>query len=90
MKQAMICGIKPLEFWQMTPHEINICIEANNEIYKKEIIVAYYNAYFQKTNERINISEFLMKLGFDTTSKEMSDEELYNQGMLIFNKIANT
>ena len=65
------------EFWELTPSELNLYIEATSEMkhneFKKLVECAYYQAYFH--NAKVNLSEFLRKL--DNKKPDMTDEQLY-------------
>lgn len=80
----MEIGISYSEFWDMTPHEINLYATAKQdsilEAFKRDIQVAYYGAYFHNS-KRPNLNKVLSEIDKNKSKsiknrKEMSDEDM--------------
>jgi hypothetical protein len=81
LKSAIRIGLKPYEVDILTPHELNLMINSDNEMNKEEskagIISAFYSAYFSrlKTLSSSDLEKVLD--GIDKTEKQtMSDEDM--------------
>lgn len=60
---AAAIGVCPLTFWQITPGELSIMVEAYNrkrkEDHEEKLIVAYLGAYWQRVKKMPSIKEYL-------------------------------
>lgn len=88
---ATSIGIKIHEFWKMTPYEFSIAFHGYNNAKKREaeeyslrlkhehdsrLIQAFWTSRWVWT-KRVDISKFISQ----KPKKEMTEEELFNQGM---------
>ena len=84
MQTAAQCGISPLDFWKLTPVEINEVIAAHvknekNKL-KRNIISAFYGAYFySKSQSKAGLSsgDLDKVLRAIDGGGQMTDEEMY-------------
>lgn len=82
MELAASIGISMSEFWQMTPHELNICAKSYEKKRIEEQKESMYHAYLISRwvwKERINIQKELGKIG--KKKKVMTDDEMLEQVM---------
>lgn len=82
MKSAAVIGIKPSEFWEMTPAEMIACGEAHevntSNQFKSAMIAAWFNAYWLRGGEMPNFETLMSTLDGKTQEvKEMTDEEIF-------------
>lgn len=85
LESAVLCGISPLEFWELTPCELNLMIKTYSEKKKEEskekLTLAYINAMWtvqwlgKKSSHPKPLKEILEKIG-NTEKKEMTDEQM--------------
>ncbi len=63
LKTAYRAGIKPAEFWEQTPHETRLCVEAYNDIRLDEderfMHTAWHIGYFTRIKDMPRLSEML-------------------------------
>lgn len=63
LEVAAIIGVCPLTFWQLTPGELSIQVNAFNKRQKDEhdqkVIMAYLGAYWQRVKKMPRIKEVL-------------------------------
>ena len=83
LKTAAKAGIRPAEFWEMTPGELVICIEGyiaiNTESLKEAITVAYMGAAWQRSKKMPRLETVLSKIDGTTrkkTKKKQTPEEM--------------
>lgn len=82
MKSAAVIGVKPSEFWNLTPVEMLMCGEAHeNEMkaqFKSAMIAAWFNALWLRGNDMPTYNELVDALDGKTPEvKEMTDEEIF-------------
>jgi hypothetical protein len=84
IKVAAKAGIKPLEFWELTPAELIVSVEAlaelKTESLKENITIAYMNAAWgrSKTMPKLNnIIDKLEKADKSKPKKQQTDNEMY-------------
>lgn len=77
MGLAFQAGIDPLLFWELTPHEVSVAIQAFAEKTKREqeqqIVTAYMNAYWHRVKKMPSIKEVL---GGKLQKKKKTPEEM--------------
>lgn len=83
LKTAAKAGIRPADFWKMTPAELIICIEGyvstHTESLKEAITVAYMNASWQRSKKMPRLETVLNKIDGTTrkkTKKAQTPEEM--------------
>ena len=88
MKIATLCGLSPLEFWDLTPYEFSLVVNAyakrREEEAEEKLTLAYINAawtiqFLGKNKPKLD--DILKK----NHKKEMTDEEMLNQIKLLNN-----
>ncbi|WP_294186344.1 hypothetical protein [uncultured Clostridium sp.] len=81
LKVATLCSLSPLEFWELTPYEFSLVINAyakrREEEAEEKITLAYINAawtiqFLGKNKPKLD--KFIKK----KPKKEMTDEEMLN------------
>ena len=82
MKSAAVIGIKPFEFWQLTPAEMIACGEAHeintSNQFKTAMISAWFNAYWLRGGDMPSFETLMDTLdGKIQQVKEMTDEEIF-------------
>ena len=95
MKLATSVGITIIDFWEMTPRELNIVVrhhrENQKQEYKEKIEIAYYNAMWtiqwlgKKQHHPRPIKEILDEL-YQEEKKVMTDDEMLKQ-VRVLNKL---
>ncbi|RSD21078.1 hypothetical protein [Mesobacillus subterraneus] len=79
LKSAIRIGIRPAEYNEMTPHELNLCIHAFNEDQKiqseDKLTIAYMNAYWHRVEKLPSLKQVL---GQEPVKKKMTDKEMFN------------
>lgn len=83
LKTAAKAGIRPVDFWEMTPAELIICIEGyvatHTESLKEAITVAYMGAAWQRSKKMPRLESVLSKIDGTTrkkTKKAQTPEEM--------------
>lgn len=75
---AAMIGLDPLTFWQITPGELSIMIDAYNQKRKNDqeekIVIAYLGAYWQRVKKMPSLKEILGKE--EKKKKQTADEML--------------
>jgi hypothetical protein len=60
---AFQIGIDPLTFWELTPHELSILVDAFKEKTKREqefqVVTAYLTAYWHRVKKMPSMKEIL-------------------------------
>lgn len=86
LETATLCGISPLEFWELTPYELSLMVKAyakrKEEESKEKITLAYLNAAWtiQWLGKKSNHPKPLKAiLGENKHKKVMTDEEMLAQ-----------
>ncbi len=88
MKIATLCSLSPLEFWELTPYEFSLVVNAyakrREEEAEEKIILAYMNSawtiqFLSKNKPKLD-SVLKKKI-----KKEMTDKEMLNQVKLLNN-----
>ena len=78
-KTAIRAGVRPSEFWDLTPAEYNLIIEGYKEIQKefmyRDIRNAYYTGCFAQVEKP---SEFYDKIVDSLTSEPQTAEDMFN------------
>lgn len=84
LETATLCGVSPLEFWELTPYELSLIIKAyvkrKEEESKERISLAYINAMWtiqwlgKKSNHPKPLKEILDSIGKE--KKVMTDEQM--------------
>lgn len=84
LETATLCGISPLEFWELTPYELSLmikgCAKRKEEENKEKISLAYINAMWtiqwlgKKSNHPKPLKEILDGIGKE--KKVMTDEQM--------------
>lgn len=82
LSTAAKAGIRPLDFWDMTPAELMICIQGfvvtKTESLKQSITVAYMNASWSRAKKMPRLETVLRKIDNTTKKKEaQTPEEMY-------------
>ena len=74
LKTAAMAGIKPLEFWDMTPAELTIVVGAYSDnkthMLKQDITVAYMNAAWQRAKKMPKLDTVIIKIDHTSKSKK--------------------
>lgn len=75
-------GVKPSEFWYLTPAEMIMCGEAHeknmSEHFKTAMIAAWFNAFWLRGGEMPNFETLMNTLdGKQPEIIEMTDEEIF-------------
>lgn len=77
MKSAARVGISINDFWDMTPLELSVYVEAKLEEIKQNredsIMLEYMNAAWQRAKKLPNIKSIIKE-----PKKQMSDQEMFN------------
>ena len=68
---AFQIGIKPHELGRMTLSELKLCVEAEEERYRRQLHVAYMTAYWSRVTKLQPFDQYFKK-----TSSAMTDEEM--------------
>lgn len=93
LKSAARAGIKPAEFWDMTPAELIICAEeyvaAHIGSFKEAITVAYMNAAWQRSKKMPRLETVLKKID-GTTRKEKKKAQSPEEMVAIAAAITNS
>lgn len=88
MKIATLCSLSPLEFWELTPYEFSLVVNAyakrREEEAEEKLTLAYINAawtiqFLGKNKPKL---ESVLK---KKSKKEMTDEEMLNQIKILNN-----
>jgi len=83
-----MCGVSPLDYYELTIDELNVIVECYNDKYKHDITLAYYSGVFsQATKPQQLYNDIMSKIA--GSSKEMTDEELYRAGLQVFGSLAD-
>lgn len=84
MKSAVRAEIKPSDFWDMTPLELTVSVEAfvetHSERFKEAVTVAYMNAAWQRSKKMPGLKGVLRKIDGNTSKgkrKVQTAEEMY-------------
>jgi hypothetical protein len=82
MKTALLCEIKVLEFWELTPKEILLSISAYNERQKQKqedalTLVYLNNAWNPYRTKRL--PDLKKILGNEDKKEEMTNEEMFEE-----------
>ena len=87
MKIATLCGISPLDFWELTPYEISLVANSyakrREEEAEERITLAYMNAMWSiqfLSKNKPKLEKILKK-----RKKEMTDKEMLNQVRILNN-----
>ena len=84
-------GISPLEFWDYTPKELNIMIEAYQEKCTKElennIIFAYYTALFSRQKKLSKLSNILKSIRDKSETTAMDANQMYEVAKMVAAKM---
>lgn len=82
MSEAARYGIKPSEFWQMTPAELILFIEANQSLeldqFKQAITCAWLCAAYQRSKRLPDLDEVMKKLEYKEP-EPMTSDDIFNQ-----------
>lgn len=74
---AFQVGIDPLMFWELTPNELSVAVQAFAEKMKREheqqVVVAYLNAYWHRVKKMPSLKEVL---GGKSLKKKKTPEEM--------------
>lgn len=88
MKIATLCCLSPLEFWELTPYEFSLVVNAyskrREEEAEEKLTLAYINAMWTIQflgKNKPKLDDVLKK----NHKKEMTDEEMLNQIKLLNN-----
>lgn len=95
LKSAARAGIRPAEFWDMTPAELIICAEefvaAQIGSFKEAVTVAYMNAAWQRSKKMPRLESVLKKID-GTTRKEkkkaQTPEEMYEVAVAMTKRLS--
>lgn len=88
MKIATLCGLSPLEFWDLTPYEFSLVVNAyakrREEEAEEKLTLAYINSMWTIQflgKNKPKLDDILKK----NHKKEMTDEEMLNQIKILNN-----
>lgn len=87
LKLATLCGISPIQFWELTPFEFSLMINSYSQRREQEaeekLTLAYINAAWTVQflgKNKPKLDKFIKK-----NKKEMTDNEMLNQVKILNN-----
>lgn len=93
-QNALKAGIRPEEFWRLTPYETNEFCKAfafaMRQDYKREIFAAWHGAMFARQKKLPNLSDALEKMDAGPVNPVKSVEELRNRVRLLAERFGGT